>query len=399
MAFWKQALLSLILVAAAALAWAKFYPGSAETLAGWGVTLPAFLTSESAAAPAPGQSAGGNQGSGNRNRPSQPVIASAVTEEIINDRLSAIGTGRALQTVAVMPYAAGRLTEILVSSGATVKAGDTIARLDAEGETIAVDRAKFALDDATAKQERMRTLRASNTATSVQVTEAALAVDNARLALRDAELALDRRAITAPISGVVGILPVAAGNHVSAATEIARIDDRSEILIDFWVPERYATLINVGETLKAASVARPADVYDGEVSALDNRIDAASRTLQVQAKIKNSNDTLRAGMSFQVTMQFPGDRFPAVDPLAIQWGSGGAFVWLVRDGVAARTEVRIIQRNTDTVLVDAQLKPGEIVVTEGIHAVRDGAPVTVARVNGAATPQPAAQTNVSSTGG
>ncbi len=231
------------------------------------------------------------------------------------------------------------------------------------------------------------------------MTEAALAVDNARLALRDAELALDRRTVTAPISGVVGILPVAAGNHVSSTTEIARIDDRSEILIDFWAPERYAALIDVGDLLKASSIARPAEVYDGEVSALDNRIDAASRTLQVQARIKNANDTLRAGMSFQVTMTFPGDSYPAVDPLAIQWGSGGAFVWLVRDGIAERTDVRIIQRNTDTVLVEAPLKPGEIVVTEGVHAVRDGAPVAVARVNGAAAPAPPASTSVSSTGG
>lgn len=399
MAFWKQALLSLILVLAAALAWTKFYPGSAQTLANWGVVLPAFLTSESAAAPAPSQNAGGSPGAGQRSRPSQPVIASAVTEETINDRLSAIGTGRAKQTVAVVPYASGRMTEILVSSGATVNAGDVIARLDSEGEAISVDRAKFALDDAIAKQERMRTLRSSNAATSVQVTEAALAVDNARLALRDAELALERRAITAPISGVVGILPVAAGNHVSATTEIARIDDRSEILIDFWVPERYAALINVGETLKAASVARPADIYDGTISALDNRIDAASRTLQVQARINNSDDTLRAGMSFQVTMQFPGDSYPAVDPLAVQWGSSGAFVWLVRDGTASRTDVRIIQRNTDTVLVDAALKPGDIVVTEGVHAVRDGGPVTIARVNGATAPQPAASTDVSKNGG
>lgn len=399
MAFWKQALLSLILILAAALAWAKFYPGSAQTLAGWGVTLPAYLTRESVAA-APGQNApGASQGSGQRNRPSQPVIASTVTEETINNRLSAIGTGRARQTVAVMPFASGRLTEFLVSSGATVKAGDVVARLDSEGETIAVDRAKFALDDAIAKQERMRALRASNTATNVQVTEAALVVDNARLALRDAELALERRTITAPISGVVGILPVAAGNHVSATTEIARIDDRTEILIDFWAPERYSTLIKAGDKLKASSVARPADVYDGEISALDNRVDAASRTLQVQARISNSDDMLRAGMSFQVTMQFPGDSFPAVDPLAVQWGSGGAFVWLVRDGVAVRTDVRIIQRNTDTVLVEAALKPGDIVVTEGVHAVRDGAPVTIARINGAAAPQPAASTTISSNGG
>ena len=394
MALWKQALVSLLVLAAAALVWARFYPGAPAVLAGWGIELPAIIAGD-APAPAAQQNAGGER----RDQAQQPVIASTVTRETINDRLSAIGTGRARQSVVVTPYASGRLTEFLVASGATVKAGDVIAKLDSDAETIAVDRARFALDDATARQERVKTLRATNTATNVQVTEAALAVDNARLALRDAELSLERRSITAPIDGIVGILPVTAGNYVSTTTEVARIDDRADILVDFWVPERYAAIIDVGQTLKASSVARPAEVYSGTIAALDNRVDSESRTLQVQARIQNPDDKLRAGMSFQVTMEFPGDEFPAVDPLAVQWGSGGAFVWLVRDGKAARTDVRIIQRNTDTVLVDAPIVPGDIVVTEGVHAVRDGAPVTIARINGAAAAPAAASAQNTADGG
>lgn len=393
MSFWKQALISLIVLALAFFGGVRFFPGSSEILARWGMDWVPFAT----VARAPDQPAG--QGNGQRQRGAQQaVVAATVTEETINDRLSAIGTGRAKQTVAVTPYAAGRMTEMLVTSGATVKAGDLIARLDDETEKIAVDRARFALDDAIAKQERMQQLRTSNTATSVQVNEAALAVDNARLALRDAELALARRSIPAPISGVVGILPVAAGNYVSTSTEIARIDDRSSILVDFWVPERYAGMVDVGMPLAAASVARPGEVHEGKISALDNRIDDQSRTLQVQALLENPNDRLRAGMSFQVTMEFPGDVYPAVDPLAVQWGSGGAYVWLVKDGKAVRTDVKIIQRNTDTVLVQAAISPGDIVVTEGVHAVRNGAPVTIARTDAPRQTAPA-ETAATSTSG
>ena len=48
------------------------------------------------------------------------------------------------------------------------------------------------------------------------------------------------------------------------------------------------------------------------------------------------------------------------------------------DGWAARVPVRIIQRNTDSVLVDAAIAEGLMVVTEGIHVVREGAPVSIA---------------------
>ena len=83
-------------------------------------------------------------------------------------------------------------------------------------------------------------------------------------------------------------------------------------------------------------------------------------------------------MSFQVTMKFPGDTYPSVDPLAIQWGTDGAFVWAVRDGKAERVPVRIIQRNTESVLVSAELAESDSVVTEGVHVVRDGAELLIA---------------------
>jgi hypothetical protein len=114
------------------------------------------------------------------------------------------------------------------------------------------------------------------------------------------------------------------------------------------------------------------------VSAVDNRLDEASRTLLVQAALDNGKDTLRAGMSFQVSMKFPGDSYPAVSPLAVQWGTDGAFIWTVVDGRARRTNVRIVQRNTETVLVDASIAAGDLVVVEGVHAVREGAEIMVA---------------------
>ncbi len=257
-------------------------------------------------------------------------------------------------------------------------AGDIIAKLDSETEEIALDRARMALADAEARVERMNALRASNTASAVQVTEAELAVGNARLALRDAELTLERRSIVAPISGVVGILPVEAGNYVTTQTAIATIDDRSSIVIDFWVPEGYASTIAVGASVNATPIARPGERFEGEVSAVDNRVDEESRTLLVQARIANEADTLRAGMSFQVSMRFAGDTFPAVDPLAVQWGSDGAFVWAIVDGKARKTPVRIVQRNAENVLVDAALATGDEVVTEGIHLVREGAELLIA---------------------
>ena len=144
------------------------------------------------------------------------------------------------------------------------------------------------------------------------------------------------------------------------------------------MPERVAALIRVGDPVAANAVSAPNRPIEGRITAIDNRVDETSRTLRVQARIDNAGDALRAGMAFRVALEFTGEEYPAVDPLAIQWGSEGAYVWVIRAGKAAQLPIRILQRNADAVLVETALEPGDLVVTEGVQALRPGAEATVA---------------------
>ncbi|MEK1891136.1 MAG: efflux RND transporter periplasmic adaptor subunit [Phyllobacterium sp.] len=362
MKLWKQLALVMVILGAAGVGWLYFFPGSSDLLKKAGIDRNQTAATE----PASGQK---------QKRSGQPlplVTVRAAGDAKINDRLTAIGTGKAKSSVSVTPYAAGRLTEILVTSGSHVKNGDVIARLDSESESILADKSRTALKDAEAKLKRAENLSTTNTVSAVQVSDAELVVENARLNLREAELALDRRAIRAPIGGTVGIFPINAGNYVTTSTQVASIDDRSELLVDFWVPERFAPAVEIGAEVSATSIARPGESFAGAVSAIDNRVDPTSRTLHVQAKITNPKDTLREGMAFQVALGFPGETYPTVDPLSIQWGTDGAYVWRVVDNKASRVPVRIVQRNTTDVLVEAEINPGDQIVAEGVQSVRQG---------------------------
>jgi RND family efflux transporter MFP subunit len=377
MAAWKQIVFCLVILVAAAAAWVRFFPGAPEILDRWGIDW----VHASAPKAEAGKTATGSIARGDGNGAGAPqitVVAAKVTSATINDKLQAIGTGRARATVAVNPYSSGRLVAFLVQSGAHVKAGQVIARLDSETEQIALERAGATRDDAQAKVDRVKALRSTNTASQVQLTDAELALRTAELSVHEARVALDRRSVTSPISGVVGILPIEAGNYVTNQTSIATVDDRSSILVDFWVPERFAAAVKIGDPIAATLLANPKNGYRGTVSAIDNRIDEKSRTLWVQATIDNPADSLRAGMAFNVTMTFPGDTYPSVSPLAVQWGTEGAFVWAVRDGKATKVAVRVIQRNSDSILVDAPIAEGETVVTEGVQSIREGSAVRIA---------------------
>lgn len=367
---WKQIAVCVVVAAAAFGGWSWYNAGRTGT-------------------EATGTPPSAGQNSGARNAPL--VMTKPAQKQIVNDKLSAIGSGVALNTVAVMPYSSGTIRQFLVSAGTLVKKGQIIAELDAETEQIAVEKAQVLLKDAEITQKRMATLRASNTATQVQVVAADLALANAKLAVKDAELALSRRSVEAPIAGIVGILPVDAGNYVTSSTTIATIDDRSKLLIDIWVPERFAPQLRIGQVVTAIPTALPGKSFQGQISALDNMIDAASRTMRVRAEITNPSDVLRSGMSFTVTILFPGDQYLAVDPLSIQWDGDGSYVWRIdRDGKAERVAARIIQRNANAVLVDSELAEGDVIVTEGVQNVREGGSVTVKGQNTGSTASPKA---------
>jgi len=379
MRLWKQLSISLVILAVGLGIWVRFVPGAGAMLAKAGVPEQLLVfAAKPADGAADGQGQGQGQGSGRRGQGGGAplVVTQPVDSAVVNDRLNAIGNGEAILSVAVTPQATGNLTEVLVHSGDRIEKGQVIARLDSDEQKIAAAQAKVAVDSAREKVERNRKL--GNAVSVAVLREAEFAMQAAELALQTAELDLKRRDIVAPSGGIVGIITVNPGDYVTTSTPVAVVDDRSQILVDFWAPERFSTKISVGQAVTASAIALPGSEFSGVIHAIDNRIDQASRTLRVRARIDNPNDTLRAGMSFSVSVRFPGDQYPTVNPLAIQWSADGSYVWRVDEDKSQRIPVKIIQRNSDKVLVEAELAKGDAVVMEGVQRLRDGGTVRVA---------------------
>jgi RND family efflux transporter MFP subunit len=377
MSLWKQLVLCVGLVAAALGLSARFLPASHPVLQRIGVLAPlerlglVATPPQDGAAPAVGGRPGAAGGPAT-------VVAQDATPQVMRDIVTSIGTARAARSVILTPEVAGRISTLAVASGEYVTQGSLIAELESQAARIALDRAGFLVADAQATLDRLSRLQRSGSTTETLVQQAELALQTARLEQRDAEFALSQHRILAPIDGWVGILTAEVGNQVDPGTELTRIEDRSSLLVEFRVPERIVSRLAPGDPVSAAPLADPAKDLTGKISALDNRVDETSRTLLVQAAIANGDDRLRPGMALRITLAFTGASHPAVDPLAIQWGAEGAYVWAVRDGKALRLPVRILQRNSDAVLVEGGFQPGDLVVTEGVQTLRAGAEVQIA---------------------
>jgi RND family efflux transporter MFP subunit len=312
-------------------------------------------------------------------------------------QVAAIGTGISRHAVAVRPEVAGRLAEVVIASGQRVEAGQVLARMESASEAIAVSRAELVLRDAQSAFDRVSQLRASGSATELQLSTAELALRQAELGVQQAAFELDRRTIRAPIAGLTGIVEMGAGDQVAPADTITRIDDRAQILVDFTVPERFVGQIALGDGVEATPLARPDLTLQGRVHAIENRVDATTRAIRLQAAIDNADDALRAGMAFSIRMTFQGSDYPAVDPLAIQWSSDGSYVWVVREGTARRVPVQIAQRTATQVLLRAEFAPGDLVVTEGVQSLRPGGAATVRGAPPPAAPDAGAAAPASAT--
>lgn len=334
---------------------------------------------------APGGFPGGDGGDG---KAGPPVVTEAVALADNTQTLRAIGTGEALRSITLFPPDDGEVTLVLFTSGGTVVRDDPLLALDAREQELAVDLARLQMEEQERTVARNEQLSGTVSASAAQAARTALAEARNRLAA--AQLALDRRTLLAPFEGIVGMTEVSEGDRVTTTTPIATLDDRSALLIDFSVPERFAAQVAIGQAITATTSALPGEVFEGRISAVDSRLDPELRTLAVEATVPNDADRLRAGLSFSVELSFAATAHPSVPELAVQWSRDGAYVWRVAGGMAEQVPVGVIERSNGRILVSGGLAPGDRVVVEGTQRLREGRPVDDVTAGGAPQAPPSA---------
>lgn len=379
MAFLRQLVVTIVVLLAALGIWMTLSPLPGRLVLESGLPLPSPVRDLVARlSPAQHEKVGATPALREGRQAVPLVVVDPALPSVTRDRLNALGTGEAIRSVAIRPDAGGIVAGIGFASGDQVEEGATLAVLQNDAERVAVDRAKLALTAAEEQLRRYQSLSAGAAITAVQLDEVSRARDAAALDLQTAEIALRKRDVVAPISGRVGLLDLDIGDLVDSSTQVAVVDDRSQLKILFNVPEAYAAELELGQTVTAEPTTRTGRVFEGRLSALDSRIDEASRTLRAEALVDNAEDLLRPGMSFGISMEFPGQSYLSVDPLAIQWERAGSYVWAVENDKAVKKPVRIIERNVDRILVASEtLKANDRVVREGLQQLREGLGVRV----------------------
>jgi len=286
------------------------------------------------------------------------------------DDALAVGSLRSRQGVMLRPEVSGRVAAIGFIEGQRVKRGQLLVQLDDTLQQAQLKQAQAQASIARTNLQRNRELVLENfvSQSAVDQSAAALEVAEAQVALSKAQL--ERMRIVAPFDGVAGIRNINLGDYVKDGADLVSIEDLSQVLVDFRLPERFVARVKTGQSVEVSLDALPGQGFTGRIDALDSVIDANGRSLLVRARLDNPGGVLKSGLFARTRIVFSTRENALVVPEEALVPQGSKqYLYKVADGpdgkIAKRLEARIGLRLPGKVEVLEGLAPGDLVVTAG----------------------------------
>ncbi|MGG5872875.1 efflux RND transporter periplasmic adaptor subunit [Pseudomonas peli] len=337
-------------------------------------------------------------------QPAISVDAATAEERPWQGRLPAIGTLKAFQGVDLTAEVEGTVGQVLFQSGEKVREGQPLLQLDSQ-----VEQAILATAVAVRGLARVEYERGKNLAVKQAISKSEFDRLNAELLKAEASVAqlqasLDKKRVLAPFAGTIGIRQVDTGDYLSPGNPIATLQDLSTLFVDFFLPEQAVPKLAVGQRVRLNVAAYPGEVFEGEIAAINPKVEDTTRNVQVRAMLANPESKLLPGMFANLEVLLPGEQNLIVVPeTAITYTLYGNSVYVIgekkaEDGqvvkddkgqaelVVERRFVETGERREGQVVISKGLQAGEQVVSAGQLKLDNGAHVSIANANVEAKP-------------
>jgi membrane fusion protein (multidrug efflux system) len=303
------------------------------------------------------------------------------------DTLQAIGTVAAVQGVTLSADLPGIVDTIHVESGRGVRAGDVLVRLDARQEKAQLAAAIAARDLANVNLDRTRGLAQEGIVSTADYDRAAAEQKQAEARVGEIRATIERKTIRAPFSGILGIRQVNLGQYLAGGAPVVSLQSLDPIYVNFAVPQQEVPRLRVGGEVRVRAEGLQPAGFAGRITAVNSVVDEATRNVQVQATLPNSEGRLRPGMFVQAQVLFATrEDLVALPVSAVNYAPYGDSVFVVEerkgpDGETYRgvrqQVVKLGGSRGDLVAVLSGIRPGEEIVTSGVFKLRNGAAVHV----------------------
>jgi membrane fusion protein (multidrug efflux system) len=302
--------------------------------------------------------------------------------------LTAIGSVSPVQGAMISAELAGTVTEINFQSGALVKKGDVLLKMDVSPEEAQLRSATADQELAKNDLDRARDLAARKVISTAEFDAAQSKYAQKKAAVENIQSTIDKKQIRAPFDGTAGIRAVNPGQMVKVGDPLVSLQTMGKVYFDFALPQQQLAEVKQDLAVKVTTDAVPGHEFDGKLSAINSSIDPATRNVTLQATLDNPDNVLRAGMFGRIKVLLPKTNPTLFVPAtAVSYAPFGNSVYIIEKKKDEKTGdeslllrqqfIRTGETRGDFVAVTEGLKAGEQVVSTGVFKLRNGMNVVV----------------------
>jgi membrane fusion protein, multidrug efflux system len=329
-----------------------------------------------------------------------PVTAGTAETRNVPVYVEGLGTVQAFNMVTVRARVGGQITKVFFREGQEVKTGDPLVQIDPRPFQATLEQAQATKekDEAQLQSAQLDLERAAKLLTpgfqtrqgydqqkaTVAQLQATLKSDQAQI--DTAQLNVDYALVRSPIDGRTGQRQIDIGNLVQAgqAASLVTIAQIKPIFVTFTVPAERLDEIRRNQAQAPLKVAAYAlddktALAQGELTLIDNQVDAATGTVRLKAQFDNADEPLWPGQFVNARLVLSTREDAVTVPAeTVMQGPSGSYVYVLgSDDTAQRRTVTVAATQEGVAVISRGIKAGERVVVEGQYRLTDGAKVKI----------------------
>lgn len=276
----------------------------------------------------------------------------------------------------------GRLLSVLVKEGQYVNRGQLVAKVDLQG--LQDQKAELETSMSLAKDlyDRQKRLWDQNIGSEIQYLQAKNGYDRLQKTMSTLSTQLKKANIYAPISGVVDMEFLKAGELAAPGAPIVQMFNPNKLKITADIPETYLGKIRRGDKVEISIPAINKEMTK-KITLLGRTIDPNNRTFKVEVATDSKKGTIKPNLLAELKFNDYSKKDAITVPLEIvqQEVSGKKFVYTttIKDGkeIATKSYVTTGEGYGGDIIIEEGLKAGDQIIIDGARSISNGDPIKI----------------------
>ena len=310
-------------------------------------------------------------------KPPTNVSAIIIKTQLFDDDLSLSGSVDANEQIELHSEVSGIVENINFQEGTKVTKGQVLFKVNDVELRAQLAQAKTKEILAAENERRAKLLLQKEAISQEEYDVASADYRSAKAQTQLINAQIGKTNVKAPFSGKIGLRNISPGTYITPTVSVANLVNTSKLKITFSIPEKYATQIKMN-TVLTFTVAGSLDKYKAKIYAIEPGISVNTRTLQVRAIADNSDGKLLPGVFADIELPLDQIKDAIIVPSeAVVPIQSGKKVFIANNGKAKEIKIETSTRTDSSILVLTGLKEGDTLITSGVMALKDEAPIKV----------------------